>query len=65
MGNPAEGMRGDELTTIVEVELDQQQDSLLQKIRGTGTYGATDEEVIRNVFRRFLREHGMLTDSSR
>jgi hypothetical protein len=58
-------MSGEDLTTVVEVELDQQQDSLLQRMRATATYGTTDEEVIRNLFRRFLQEQGMLAGSGR
>lgn len=50
-----------EATMAVDVEFDQQQDALLQKIRKAGTHGTSDEEVIRNVFREFLRQHGMLT----
>jgi hypothetical protein len=63
-GNLVEAMAGDDLTAVVEVELDQQQDSLLRKIRRAGTHGATDEEVIRNLFRQFLRQHGLLNGQS-
>jgi hypothetical protein len=43
--------------TTVEVEFDQQQDFLLEKLRRAGRHGTTDEEIIRMVFREFLRQH--------
>ena len=41
---------------IVEVEFTQQQDVILERLRREGRYGATDAEIIRNVFQEFLRQ---------
>ena len=41
---------------IVEVEFTQQQDVILRRLKEEGRYGATDGEIIRNVFREFLRQ---------
>lgn len=41
---------------VVEVEFNQQQDVLLKRLREDGRYGATDGEIIRNVFQEFLRQ---------
>jgi hypothetical protein len=41
---------------VVEVEFNQQQDVILERLRQDGRYGATDAEIIRNAFRDFLRQ---------
>ncbi len=50
----ADGDRAD--THIVEVEFNQQQDVILERLRESGEFGTDDAEIIRNVFREFLRQ---------
>ena len=45
----------DEQRYVVEVELNQQQDVILERMRELGEYGTTDAEIVRNVFQEFLR----------
>ena len=49
-----DGDRGE--THVVEVEFNQQQDVILKRLRESGEYGTDDAEIIRNVFREFLRQ---------
>jgi hypothetical protein len=42
----------------LEIELNQQQDVVLKQIQAEGRHGTTEEEVILNVFRDFLRLTG-------
>jgi len=41
---------------VVEVEFNQQQDVILKRLRESGRFGTDDAEIIRNVFREFLRQ---------
>ena len=41
---------------MVEVEFNQQQDVILDKLRKDGRYGTTDAEIIANAFAEFLRQ---------
>jgi hypothetical protein len=41
---------------VVEVRINQQQEVALQRLREDGKYGSTDAEILRNVFREFLRQ---------
>jgi hypothetical protein len=43
-------------THVVEVEFNQQQDVILKRLRESGEFGTEDGEIIRNVFREFLRQ---------
>ena len=40
---------------FVEVELNEQQEVILKRLKEDGRYGATDGEIIRNVYREFLK----------
>ena len=40
---------------IVEVEFNEQQEVILQRLKEDGQYGATYSEIIRNVYREFLK----------
>ena len=42
-------------TKIVEVEFNEQQEIILKRLKEDGRYGATDGEIIRNVYREFLK----------
>jgi hypothetical protein len=50
----ADGDRGE--AHVVEVEFNQQQDVILKRLRESGQFGTDDAEIIRNVFREFLRQ---------
>jgi len=50
----ADGARGE--SHVVEVEFNQQQDVILERLRESGQFGTDDAEIIRNVFREFLRQ---------
>ena len=41
---------------VVEVEFNQQQDVILERLRESGKYGNSDADIIRNVFREFLSQ---------
>lgn len=41
---------------VVEVEFNEQQDVYLERLRKEGTHGASDAEIIRNVFQEFLKQ---------
>ncbi len=41
---------------VVEVEFNEQQDVYLERLRKEDTYGASDAEIIRNVFQEFLKQ---------
>ena len=41
---------------VVEVEFNQQQDVILERLRESGKYGTSDADIIRNVFREFLSQ---------
>jgi hypothetical protein len=49
-----EGVAGDQ-RYVVEIEFNQQQDVILERLRELGEYGTTDAEIVRNVFQEFLR----------
>ena len=40
---------------FVEVELNEQQEVILKRLKEDGRYGGTDGEIIRNVYREFLK----------
>ena len=40
---------------VVEVELNEQQEVILRRLKQDGRYGNTDSEIIRNVYREFLK----------
>ena len=40
---------------VVEVEFNEQQDVILKRLKEDGRYGATDSEIIRNVYKEFLK----------
>jgi hypothetical protein len=40
---------------VIEVELNEQQEVILQRLKEDGRYGVTDGEIIRNVYREFLK----------
>jgi len=40
---------------FVEVELNEQQAVILKRLKEDGRYGATGGEIIRNVYREFLK----------
>jgi len=41
---------------VVEVRVNQQQEVALERLREEGTFGSTEAEILRNVFREFLRQ---------
>lgn len=41
---------------VVEVRVNQQQEVALQRLREEGNFGSTEAEILRNVFREFLRQ---------
>lgn len=41
---------------VVEVRVNQQQEVALQRLREEGIFGSTEAEILRNVFREFLRQ---------
>ena len=41
---------------VVEVRVNQQQEVALERLREEGTFGSTEAEILRNVFRQFLRQ---------
>jgi hypothetical protein len=41
---------------VVEVRINQQQEVALERLREDGKFGSTDAEILRNVFREFLRQ---------
>ena len=44
---------------VVEVEFDQQQHVIIEKLRAEGQFGQTDEEIVRQIFLEFLRQQGL------
>jgi Arc/MetJ-type ribon-helix-helix transcriptional regulator len=40
---------------VVEVEFNEQQEVILKRLKEDGRYGATDSEIIRTVYREFLK----------
>jgi Arc/MetJ-type ribon-helix-helix transcriptional regulator len=40
---------------VIEVELNEQQTVILKRLKEDGRYGVTESEIIRNVYREFLK----------
>ena len=47
-----------EKTKIVEVGINQQQYVVIERLRAEKQFGATDGEIIRNIFREFVKQEG-------
>jgi hypothetical protein len=50
---PNETVRHDK--KIVEVVMNEQQEVILQRLKKDGRYGDTNEEIVRNVYKEFLK----------
>jgi hypothetical protein len=44
---------------IIEVTFNQQQYVVIERLKAEEQFGRTDEEIIRNIFRKFLRQEGV------
>lgn len=53
-----ESKSSDEKTKIVEVGINQQQYVIIERLRVEKQFGATDGEIIRNIFREFVKQEG-------
>jgi hypothetical protein len=47
-----------EKTMIVEVGINQQQYVVIERLRAEKQFGAADGEIIRNIFREFVKQEG-------
>ena len=51
--------RSSDSEQIIEVTFNQQQYVIIEKLKATGQFGRTDEEIVRNIFVEFLRQEGV------
>ena len=51
--------RSSDSEQIIEVTFNQQQYVVIEKLKAEGHFGRADEEIIRHIFREFLRQEGM------